>query len=317
MLEWVQVSSQSINHQELIGVLPLRASLGEGLHWDAARQLLWCVDIHGQRIVCWDTLSPTWMEWRTAERIGWVIPEYERDTFLLGMQSGIVRASLATSSEVPIKEVNVVRPFSDPALRLNDAKADSLGAIWAGSLNNDDENRSDGALFRFDQTGQLHVLDEGYKVANGPAISPDGTWMLHTDSARSLIYRFDISSDGSRIFGKKIWKKFGGDEGHPDGMTFDIEGCVWVAHWAGGCVSRFDAEGRLLRRIHLPVSRITNVCFGGASLDRLFVTTAIPDGKKGAFDGSLLEIDSKGVRGLPGLCYRPARIQDQDFPVSA
>jgi len=46
--------------------------------------------------------------------------------------------------------VNLARqPCVDrPALRLSDTKADATGEIWSGSLNSDDESRSDGCLFR-------------------------------------------------------------------------------------------------------------------------------------------------------------------------
>lgn len=288
--------------------LSVRTALGEGLHWDAKRSLLWLVDISGQRIIAWDTLGPDWKQWEVAERIGWIIPERNSDTFLLGLKTGIARVGLRDAEGGPVGQSWLARPFFDPALRLNDAKADAFGAVWAGSMNDDDEDRIDGSLFRLDPNGTVRRMDQGYKVANGPAISPDGRWMLHADSPRQLIYRFDISDDGANISGKQIWKKFEMREGYPDGMTFDAEGCVWVAHWAGSCVSRFDAQGKLLRRVSLPVSRVTNICFGGKLLDRLFVTTAMPDQQVGELDGALFEIDPQGVRGLPGRGYGTAGV---------
>ena len=57
-------------------------------------------------------------------------------------------------------------------------------------------------------------------------------------------------------------------------MTVDAEGGLWIAHWGGGRVSRFTAEGELERSIELPASQITSCVFAGPDLDRMFVTSA-------------------------------------------
>ena len=46
---------------------------------------------------------------------------------------------------------------------------------------------------RFSADGRYAVLDTGYRVANGPAFSPDGSVVYHTDSARREIYAFDLA----------------------------------------------------------------------------------------------------------------------------
>ena len=283
------------------------ASLGEGLHWDARRGVLWFVDIDGQRIACWRPGELTWREWHTPQRVGWIIPTNVDDTLMAGFQQGVARVDL--SGELRFDWV--CRLLADsPSLRLNDAKADASGALWAGSLNCDDESRSDGALFRIDAAaGQAAVVDTGYRVANGPAIHPGGQWMLHTDSGRRTIYAFDLDVELGRANNRRVWKVLANAEGYPDGMTFDAEGCLWLAHWGAGCVSRYSSDGQLLRRIELPTSHISNVCFGGDRLDRLFVTSARAGLTAQQIDaqataGALFEIDAQGVVGLPGL---PAR----------
>ena len=39
-----------------------RAQLGEGLHWDADRGVLWFVDILGRRVMRWRPDEPAWDE---------------------------------------------------------------------------------------------------------------------------------------------------------------------------------------------------------------------------------------------------------------
>lgn len=253
----------------------LSAALGEGLHWDGRQGCLWRIDIHGCELLRWSPVEGGWQSWHMTQRVGWVLPHVDDGTVLLGLQGGFARAPLQPEPGLEPAVDWVARPFDGrAALRLNDAKADSTGAVWAGSTNNDDESRSDGCLFRLSPDGQLEVVDTGYMVANGPAISPDESLMLHTDSGRRTIYAFDLNVQAGKITNRRVWKQFTGSEGYPDGMCFDAEGCVWMAHWGAGCVSRFALDGALLQRISLPTSNITNVCFGGPGLDRLFVSSA-------------------------------------------
>jgi len=71
-------------------------------------------------------------------------------------------------------------------------------------------------------------------------------------------------------------------------------------HGRAGCISRLAPDGRLLRRISVPTSNATNVCFAGPGLDRLFVATA-RFGLAGAALQGQLEVVEPGVTGLPCL----------------
>jgi sugar lactone lactonase YvrE len=63
-------------------------------------------------------------------------------------------------------------------------------------------------------------------------------------------------------------------DGYPDGATVDADGFVWLAHWDGWRLTRFDPAGSVERVVRLPVQRPTCPAFGGASLDVLYVTSA-------------------------------------------
>ena len=59
------------------------------------------------------------------------------------------------------------------------------------------------------------------------------------------------------------------------GMTIDEEGMLWIAHWDGWRVSRWDPEtGTKLSEIMLPVRQVTCPCFGGPDYGDLYITTA-------------------------------------------
>lgn len=290
-------------------LIPMQSVLGEGLHWDAAHAVLWGVDIHGCLVWRWNLQSEL-RTWGLDQRVGWVLPEKGSDRVLLGLQGGFALAH----RDSPDAFEWLLQPFAgNGALRLNDAKADSRGTVWAGSLNNDDESRSDGCLFRLTGDGLVSVVDADYTVANGPAISPDGKTLLHTDSGRRTIFAFSLDTSGGLLGGKRVWKVFADNEGYPDGMTFDAEGCVWIAHWGASWISRFAPDGALLQRFALPVSQVTNVCFAGEALDRLFVTSARVglDAAQLAREpeaGGVFEIVGHGCRGLAGLPAGPFAI---------
>lgn len=297
-----------MNTPELTIAQATASDLGEGPHWDAAAGYLWWVDIHGRTLFRWDGGAGAARRWHFDQRVSWAVPVAESDRLLLGLQGGIALAPAAEPTALSWLE----RPFEAmPSMRLNDAKVDARGALWTGCLDNDDESRPVGRLFRYDTDGTLGEQDSGYLVPNGPAFSPDGHWMLHTDSARRRVYRFELDPEDGRATGRQLWREFGEDEGYPDGMTFDADGCVWIAHWGAARVSRFDPAGRCLLSVPVPSRNVTSPCFGGQGLDRLFLTTA----RRGTDDaalaalpasGHLFELHVPGVRGLPGRAFTPS-----------
>ena len=282
-------------------VLNTACELGEGLHWDARRGLLWFVDIHGSRLFAWKLESTRARDWLTPERVGWILSHADRPYLTVGLQSGFARFDPDADRG---RFEWLLRPYLErPQWRLNDAKADSTGTIWAGLMNNDDETAVEGRLLRLALDGRVDEVDTGYRVPNGPAISPDERMLLHSDSPLRVIYAFDLDVRAGGIANKRVWKRFDESEGFPDGMCFDAEGCVWVAHWGGACVSRFSSDGRLVARRAVPAPLVTNVCFAGPALGRLFVTTARVGLDAGQLaihplSGSLFEIDPDGATGV-------------------
>lgn len=252
-------------------VLKMQLVLGEGIVWDSRSDAFWFVDIHGKEIFRYSVDTNDLSSWSIQQKIGWLIPEEGTEDWIGGLKDGFAR--LRFNHEVDIKWL--ARPFANsPHMRLNDAKADKHGNIWAGSMNDEDESRPDGVLFKLSSTSRLAVVDSGYCVCNGPAISPCSSLFLHTDSARRTIYAFDFDSASTTLTNKRIWHIFSEDEGYPDGMCFDSKGNLWVAHWGSGLVSCFNRNAVLLQRVRLPVSNVSNLAFGGKNLNRLFVTSA-------------------------------------------
>lgn len=259
-----------LNTPPIRSVWPADLQLGEGPLWHAASQRFFFVDIHGCALHAWIPATNARQSWAMPERICWLVPRSDGDGFIAGLQSGFVRLWL--EPELRTEPIGTPHP-GEPLVRLNDAKADRYGRIWAGSMHNDDASLQRGRLARLTADGGINVIESGIYIANGPAIAHDGSWMLHTDSYLDTVYRYDLSPEGA-LSGKAVWNKFGGEQGTPDGMTLDRDGNVWVAFWGGSCIRQFTPEGTLLRTIALPAPQITSMAFGGDKLDQLLVTSA-------------------------------------------
>jgi len=54
----------------------------------------------------------------------------------------------------------------------------------------------------------------------------------------------------------------------------DAEGFVWCAHWFGGCLTRYDPDGKRERKVIVPASQTSSLAFGGPDLDEIYVTSA-------------------------------------------
>jgi sugar lactone lactonase YvrE len=266
-----------------------RDLLGEGPLWSPSRNALFWVDILAPALRRLDLANGAVTSWPMPERIGWAIERHGRDDLIIGLKSGFAALSLDPFAITPIGDPEPDRPGN----RLNDAKVDPHGRIWAGSKHDDDAEAS-GALYRLDPDLSWQRVDDGYGVANGPALSPDGRTLYHTDSAIRTVYAFDLAADGT-LSDKRVLLRFEEEWGQPDGMTVDADGGLWIAHWGGGRISRFFSDGSLDRSIALPARNITSIAFGGHDLDRMFVTSSA-EGQSEPCAGALFEIVA-GARG--------------------
>jgi sugar lactone lactonase YvrE len=267
------------------------ATLGEGPLWSAREGAVYFVDIKAPAVHRLSLESGACRSWAMPEPIGWLIERRERPGFIAGFKSGFADLTL---DPLTIRPIGGPEPDL-PGNRMNDGAADACGRIWAGTMDNA-EQAATGALYRLDPDQTWRRMDQGYRVTNGPAFSPDGATLYHTDSARRVVYRFDLGPDGE-LRNKAEFVRFDEAWGYPDGMTCDIDGGVWIAHWAGSRVSRFASDGRLDRSIALPVSQVTSCVFVGDALDRMFVTSARIGREDEPMAGALFEVDP-GVRGL-------------------
>ncbi|MDI5933465.1 SMP-30/gluconolactonase/LRE family protein [Halomonas kalidii] len=276
------------------------AQLGEGPLWCPERgeagQLLF-VDILGRILNVHDFASGRTRGWALDEACCWLVSRDDGDGFIAGLASRLVHLRLGDDG--PRIAGAWATPEEPAGNRFNDASVDGRGRLWFGSMNDGGEPGR-GALYCL-EGASLRQVDDGYGVANGPAVSPDGTTLYHSDTAAGIVYAFDLSPRGE-LSNKREHLRFPGTQGYPDGMTCDAEGGLWVAHWGGGRVSRFRPDGTLDETLILPASRVTSCAFGGPELDQLYITTAAVERDQETLAGGLFRV-SPGVRGLASPAF--------------
>jgi D-xylonolactonase len=245
-------------------VWPLACELGEGPVW--WRGALWFTDIKQKKIHRFDPESGGGESWPAPSEVGFLAP-LENGRFIAGAKTGLYAFDPSNGAFRLIRTVEPDRPSN----RLNDGAVDASGRLWFGSMD-DAEQKPSGALYRLDRGG-LSVMDPGYIITNGPAISPDGSTLYHTDTLLKRIYAFDLHTDGS-LSGKRVFATIEEGAGYPDGPVVDRQGCLWTGLFGGWGARRYSPDGHVLQFVAFPVANVTKLAFGGEDLTTVYATTA-------------------------------------------
>jgi sugar lactone lactonase YvrE len=157
--------------------------------------------------------------------------------------------------------------------RLNDGRVDARGRLWIGTMDNQ-LHRPNGALYRVEADGRTTHMFGDVIVTNGIAFSPDNRTLYFTDTRRYRTWQFDFDLDDGAISNRRLFADYSASGERPDGACIDVAGGLWTAFFSGGRVVRYRPDGRIDTVIAVPATNPTCVCFGGADLKTLFVTTA-------------------------------------------
>ncbi len=246
------------------------AALGEGPYWVPEDDCLLWVDIEGARLhrtyfpsreTVTDSPGPVSAAF-PAVGGGILIAGGAALTLLFPAERGgqwVAR----TIADVPARD----------GIRFNDAGVDPAGRVWAGSMHTT-EAEPLGELYRLDPGPRLNPVVKNVTVSNGLGWSPDGSRMYYADSPLRRVDVFDYDPATGEAFARRTFADLSDAEGVPDGLTVDLDGCVWVAMWGGSALRRFTPDGQPDAVLPVPVSQPTSCAFGGPDFGDLYITSA-------------------------------------------
>ncbi len=164
----------------------------------------------------------------------------------------------------------------------NDVVVKSDGSIWFtdpsyGILIDYEGERAESEIgachvYRVDPSDDISIVAEDYVKPNGLAFSPDESLLYIADTGASHqadgpkhIRRHTVNADNSLSGGEVLATC---TNGLFDGFRCDRDGRIWTS--AADGVHCLAPDGRLIGKILIP-EFVSNVCFGGPRLNRLFI----------------------------------------------
>ncbi len=200
-----------------------------------------------------------------------MVAQARGDQLILGVNGGIARFDLASEKLEWLLDIET--EFAEN--RCNDGSCDSYGRLWIGTMQMNFKAGA-GSLYCIDKDLNIHKKLDHITISNGITWSPDGKRLYYIDSPTQTVQSFLFKQETGEIIFEKNAIHIPIELGIPDGMAIDEEGMLWIAHWGGFGIFRWNPfNGRLLDKIDIPVPNVTSCAFAGENMDHLIITTAI------------------------------------------
>lgn len=264
---------------------PSQCMLGESPLWHARKNIFYWVDINAGVLFSLDWKSKSVQRKQFKADLSLVV-ETTGDDLILALGTSIARYN--PDSDVLSYLVDL-EP-NNKNHRCNDGAVDSKGCLWVGTTHVDHEFEK-GILYSLEKSKIPKQKILSVTISNGIAWSLDNKRMYFIDSPTQRIDGYFFNELTGEIIFEKTVIDVPIEMGTPDGMTIDNEGMLWVAHWGGFGVYRWNPfTGKLLSKIEVPVPNVTSCRFAGDKLDHLVITTA----KKNMNEASLAAFPESG-----------------------
>ncbi|MGA9495458.1 MAG: SMP-30/gluconolactonase/LRE family protein [Terriglobales bacterium] len=135
-----------------------------------------------------------------------------------------------------------------------------------------DWDKANGCVYRLRKNGRIEMFAEPFAFANGLALSADEGFLYVVQSTRNNIMQVEIRADGSagksNVYASGLARI-------PDGIAFDAGGNLYVTCYASDNIYKVSRHGNVQLLAYDPsgtmIARPTNVAFGGANFDQMFV----------------------------------------------
>ena len=254
----------------------------EGPVWFPAGRFLLFSDIPNNRMLRWDETNGGISEFRNPSNFS---NGNTRD-----LEGRLITCQHLTRSvtrtEHSGKVTTLASHFDGKRLNSpNDVTVKSDGSIWFTDpdygILSDYEGRkapseqSSCSVFRIDQkTGNLKLISDQMIKPNGICFNKSESKLYVSDTGGSHvkggprnIYSFDLKGEKVTLEDPKLFAEC--SNGLFDGFRIDSEDRIWTS--AADGVHCYNSVGILIGKIKIP-EIVSNVCFGGDRLNRLFIT---------------------------------------------
>ncbi len=254
-------------HAEVL--YPSKCILGEGPLWHEGRKCCYWVDIEGCTLYEFDWITHQTRTWKFDGKVSLVV-KGTGNQLILTLDSSLIRFDPKSAQIQKIIDVENISLGN----RCNDGSVDSSGRLWVGTMSAQHEKEK-GALYCVDTDLKIRKKLTNVSISNGIAWSLDNKRLYYIDSPTQVVQSFLFDETSGEIMFEKNIVNIPAEMGSPDGMAIDEEGMLWIAHWGGFGVYRWDPRnGKLLSKIELPVPQVSSCAFVGDDLDYLLITTA-------------------------------------------
>ncbi|NLT43118.1 MAG: SMP-30/gluconolactonase/LRE family protein [Anaerolineae bacterium] len=277
-------------------VADTQCEIGENPLWHPLEKRVYWTDIPRGRMYWYDPATGAHKCFYEGDVVGGFTIQAD-GALLLFMARGAIKLWKSGQFTTIIDEIPAERES-----RFNDVIADPYGRVYCGTMST--ESRL-GRLYLLETDATLKLILDNVGTSNGLGFTRDQKSVYHTDSRKREIYRFKLHYDTGYLSHRQVFVSVPEGEGGPDGMTVDAEGRVWSARWDGGCLVRYDAEGKEERRIEFPARKVSSLTFGGDKYEDVYVTTAGGQDREneGSGAGALFRVQV-GVKGVPEFMSR-------------
>jgi sugar lactone lactonase YvrE len=279
-------------------VLSVQNDLGEGPLWHPVENVLYWVDINRGNIHRYDPASGAHTQFHVEPPVGTMVMR-------AGGGFALARARTIDAWSPGSSELKTLVTFTHDQIRdrFNDGKADPLGNLWVGTIEDDGK----GIFICVKPDLSVTTLRNDVGCANGLAWSPDRRTMYWTDSPKRTIFAYDYDAGSGAISNERIFAQNEGPD-VPDGLTIDADGHIWSARWDGWKIAHYAPDGALVEEIPVPAQRVTSCMFGGPDLATLYITSArtglsAEDLKQQPHAGDLFAVKT-GTRGMPEAAFK-------------
>ncbi len=284
-------------------VVEHKCLLGEGPVWDIKKERILWIDILRGDIHSFYPEGKRFETFNTGTLIG-SVGLCKNGGLIAALQNGFALIDMEKKQIEYIKDPEAHLPEN----RFNEGKCDPAGRFWAGTMSLSEEPEA-GTLYTLEELSVTKKI-EGVTISNGMAWSTNHTIFYYIDTPTLEVVSYDYDKLNGNISNRKTVIKIPKEQGYPDGMTIDNEGMLWIAHWDGWQVKRWNPKtGKQIDHIALPVARVSSCTFGGKNLNDLYITTAskeLTDDElqKQPLAGSLFVIRNCGFTGLPAFEFK-------------